>query len=1212
MNTQGNRNSYRLAGRPGQQAAMEGPRGRAPSIIVRPPRDSRAGSHGAGCGPLDARTLCEAYGIRECSVVLTPLRERWSDGVRTPTDLNEPSVNLGGTSSVRESLGPEQPGAAPEGDPGRINPPADEGPGGALGVVVLLPLRDFSCVLCGVSAGALTGVSKHFAIRHGGVPVRYSCRTCGKTSNLGHSIICHVPKCKGPKVAAPAGAVRCEGCEATFATKRGCSIHELHVHPTIRNRKRISESRRGGGSADLQTDEEAGTQTALATTGDESSRERVPPKRPRRGSTRGSGGLTEPAVALTDSTDQPVLPEGGLLALLQEEARKKLREAEGGATEMVRVLKAWLDGSDQTPALVEAATQRILQGLVPGGRISPARGREREPPRPRRWQRCRQKILAKRRAYHNCQYLFRRDPVRLAEEILDGKRSKRCPISRETIYEFYKAKWETPSSFSGLGRFKVEKGANNTHFSGLISTGEIQSSLQQALNASAPGPDGVVKQDIRNWDPKCETLTQLFNMWWFTGVIPTRLKESRTILIPKTSDAGTEMEIGNWRPITIGSMILRLFTRVVAKRLADACPLHPRQRGFRPTPGCPENLEVLQGLIRHCKEESSPLAVVFVDFARAFDTVSHEHILSALGQINVDPHVVGLVQQTYTNSCTSVEVGGQHTPDITVRVGVKQGDPMSPLLFNLALDPLIHGLERFGKGYTVAGHRVTSLAFADDLVLVGGSWTDMAHNLELLQEFCRNTGLRVQPKKCHGFFVRPCSGSFSVNDCAPWVLGGKALQLTSIEETIKYLGVNVNPWGGIVKPDLAVSLDRWCRNIGKAPLKPSQRVTLLNQYAIPRLHYQADLCEVSDGVLCNLDGLIRRTVKKWLHLPPSTCDGLLYARNRDGGLGICKLSRHIPSVQARRIFRLAHSSDSLVRTLMRNSRVEARFKKVWCRAGGTEGNLPSLDGEVSNARGDATGLMTNVMCPVPSDWRLDEFLRWAGLPTQGVGIAGFQNSRASNAWLRKPAGFKERHYIAALQLRTSVYPTLEFQCRGRSKTVAACRRCSHRLESSSHILGQCPAMQGARIARHNKLCRLLGAEAGVLGWEVRREWAFGTPSGDLRRLDLVLIRDSLALAIDVTVRYEYAPDSLTSAGKAKVDYYGPHKDTMARELGVEEVQVYGFPLGARGLWPAFNDQLLKAMGLSKARVKSFSRLLSRRTLLYSVDILRSFFLSLRQ
>lgn len=118
------------------------------------------------------------------------------------------------------------------------------------------------------------------------------------------------------------------------------------------------------------------------------------------------------------------------------------------------------------------------------------------------------------------------------------------------------------------------------------------------------------------------------------------------------------MEIGSWRPITIGSMILRLFTSVVNKRAQQACPIHPRQRGFRP--GCAENIEVLQGLIRHCKEERSQLAVVFVDFAQAFDTVSHEHILSALGRMNVDPHMVEVIQQIYTDSTTFVEVGGEN------------------------------------------------------------------------------------------------------------------------------------------------------------------------------------------------------------------------------------------------------------------------------------------------------------------------------------------------------------------------------------------------------------------------------------------------------------------------------------------------------------------------------------------------------------------------
>lgn len=206
-------------------------------------------------------------------------------------------------------------------------------------------------------------------------------------------------------------------------------------------------------------------------------------------------------------------------------------------------------------------------------------------------------------------------------------------------------------------------------------------------------------------------------------------------------------------------------------------------------------------------------------------------------------------------------------------------------------------LELYGKGYTVdGGHSVVCLAFADDLVLIGGSWRDMAHNLSLLDSFCQSTGLKAQPSKCRSFYVKPCSGSFSVNDCARWVLGGRALQQTTIAETIKYLGIRVNPWAGVVEPDLVGTLDKWVKNIGESLLKPSQRVVLLNQFALPRMFYQADLSEVGDGVLRDTDAKIRWAVKKCLHLAPSTCDGLLYAKNQDGGLGICKLTRHIPSI----------------------------------------------------------------------------------------------------------------------------------------------------------------------------------------------------------------------------------------------------------------------------------------------------------------------------
>ncbi|NXH97152.1 PO22 protein, partial [Pachycephala philippinensis] len=93
---------------------------------------------------------------------------------------------------------------------------------------------------------------------------------------------------------------------------------------------------------------------------------------------------------------------------------------------------------------------------------------------------------------------------------------------------------------------------------------------------------------------------------------------------------------------------------ILTARLTKACPLNPRQRGFIRAAGCSENLKLLQTIIRSAKREHRPLGVVFVDIAKAFDTVSHQHILHVLQQRNVDPHIIGLVNDMYKNINTCI------------------------------------------------------------------------------------------------------------------------------------------------------------------------------------------------------------------------------------------------------------------------------------------------------------------------------------------------------------------------------------------------------------------------------------------------------------------------------------------------------------------------------------------------------------------------------
>ncbi|NXY07090.1 PO21 protein, partial [Pteruthius melanotis] len=86
---------------------------------------------------------------------------------------------------------------------------------------------------------------------------------------------------------------------------------------------------------------------------------------------------------------------------------------------------------------------------------------------------------------------------------------------------------------------------------------------------------------------------------------------------------------------------------IATARLVRACPINPRQRGFICASGCSENLKLLQLLFKSTKEEHQDLGVVFVDIAKAFDTVCHQHIIAGLVQRGVDLHIIHLVNEMY-------------------------------------------------------------------------------------------------------------------------------------------------------------------------------------------------------------------------------------------------------------------------------------------------------------------------------------------------------------------------------------------------------------------------------------------------------------------------------------------------------------------------------------------------------------------------------------
>ena len=129
-------------------------------------------------------------------------------------------------------------------------------------------------------------------------------------------------------------------------------------------------------------------------------------------------------------------------------------------------------------------------------------------------------------------------------------------------------------------------------------------------------------------------------------------------------------------------------------------------------------MKILQNIIKQQKKKRKEYNIVFLDLAKAFDSVSHQSVRKGLARKGIPPAVIEGIMDMYKRSTTKISVGSQTTRTKDVNSGVKQGCPLSPLLFNLIMDELLERLKTKKIGVQIGEELITFMAFADDLDLV--------------------------------------------------------------------------------------------------------------------------------------------------------------------------------------------------------------------------------------------------------------------------------------------------------------------------------------------------------------------------------------------------------------------------------------------------------------------------------------------------------------
>lgn len=170
------------------------------------------------------------------------------------------------------------------------------------------------------------------------------------------------------------------------------------------------------------------------------------------------------------------------------------------------------------------------------------------------------------------------------------------------------------------------------------------------------------------------------------------------------------------------------------------------QTGFRRSFSTMDHLIVINQLIEKYKEFNKDLNIAFIDYTKAFDSIEISYLLQARNKQEVPEKYVGIIKHIYTHAIASICLD-KEGKTFSLHRGVKQGDPMSPKLFNALLESIFRRLNWTDKGLNIDGKRLNNLRFADDVALLSESKDELIQMIKELKEACKSIGLSMNEEK---------------------------------------------------------------------------------------------------------------------------------------------------------------------------------------------------------------------------------------------------------------------------------------------------------------------------------------------------------------------------------------------------------------------------------------------------------------------------------
>ena len=279
---------------------------------------------------------------------------------------------------------------------------------------------------------------------------------------------------------------------------------------------------------------------------------------------------------------------------------------------------------------------------------------------------------------------------------------------------------------------------------------EIERALTSMIRGKSPGEDGLTVAFYQEmWEQIKQLYFEMVTEVWKEEQMPKSMKVGILRLLPKPRK--DLLSPASWRPICLQGVDLKIVAKVIAERIKKVVEqvVHDDQIGFRAGKYIGETLQLIMDLIDYTDKQKMPGYIVSLDIEKAFDSVEWTYLDKVLSAMGLGENILKWINILRINSTIKINNNGWTTKQFETTRGLKQGDPLSPYLFLLSIEPLAQVIreEKRIKGIKINDIEFKMSQYADDTTLYCGDEASLDQVKIAMDQFYEISGYKNNIQK---------------------------------------------------------------------------------------------------------------------------------------------------------------------------------------------------------------------------------------------------------------------------------------------------------------------------------------------------------------------------------------------------------------------------------------------------------------------------------